>query len=135
MPVSTQITKNLSKLKTLTNGSENNEDDQTFILGEIDSHSVVQFGHDVDACLYIFGGYIEGNVLSNIVFKVNFALGRKSNLTMDIDEVFINSDESPTARCILSAAAVGDSFYIFGGKLEAGRTNEIWKFDTTENTW
>ena len=102
---------------------------------DIDSHTAVTFVSQKDEySIYIFGGFINYNHLSNSIYKIIPCNKRKNHY--DMCQVHVNniSAQIPSPRYGHSMVNLGlksSEFYIFGGVINNNgiRSDEIWKFN------
>lgn len=114
----------------------------TEAIDEIESHTIVQFGDDLNMKVYMFGGYINNMYISNRMFLLT---PKGYTRAFDLQELAIaNESRVPMPRhdhgmtaSLATAAGEANSIYVFGGVLSQmdKRCNEFWHFDTTALRW
>ena len=77
-------------------------------------------------CLYIFGGFTLNFILKDLK-KFCFEENRWENLTQ--------TDPWPDGRYEHAIVAYKYGFFMFGGVLENGYSNELWYYNATSETW
>ena len=71
--------------------------DTTLPFKSIEFHTVVQFGHDLEMQLYMFGGFLDGQILSSSLFRINFVNNKKGVMIYEQEEVKV-FERTPIAR-------------------------------------
>jgi N-acetylneuraminic acid mutarotase len=87
-----------------------------------------EFAHTrIGEILIMFGG-ASGNILLGDIHYFNLR-------TQEIKAVEVKSTNQPTNRKGSCMAAAGDAIFIFGGITKQGYSDELWMFNSGENTY
>ena len=109
-------------------------------LDEIESHTIVQFGTDINMKIYMFGGYINNAYSSNRMFTLAPKQACPRQLVLEEIVVASPNGSIPGPRhdhSMTSTRKDANEIMVFGGILSNldKRCNELWRFDMAKSTW